>query len=135
MEFKQGALVFWNRDNGEEVVAEFRDYVYSQMGNAVAAKIQINGEIFKVYLEELLPPKMPGFNVRDVALVINETKQTVQGEIIAIGRGPTNKKFYELKFEGNIAKWYSEDEVFNLAEATKPLRISDKALERASERG
>jgi hypothetical protein len=65
----------------------------------------------------LLPAKKAGFDIRDLARVIDESKDSIQGEIVAIGSGPKNHKFYLLKFEsriGHAQSWYREDEVFIL---------------------
>ena len=82
--------------------------------------IQVEGESEqrRVKPTELLPRKKPGFEVRDLALVIGENRIEAQGEVIKIGAGPKGRKFYQLKFEiesGSTRRWYSEDQVFLLS--------------------
>lgn len=96
MTFSQGDKVVWLHD-GREIPA-----IVLACGTKHDEKelyqIEVDGEKKHVGAVDLLASKKPGFAVRDLALILTETRDAVQGEIVAIGIGPKNRPFYQLKF-------------------------------------
>ena len=85
-------------------------------------QIEVEGAKKHVKLNELLAAKKAGFEIRDLVLVLNEGRDAMQGEIVAIGSGPKDRAFYQLRFQptvGRAQSWYSEDEVFTVSDPKK----------------
>jgi hypothetical protein len=85
-------------------------------------RIDVHGQEKHVRVSELLAPKKPGFEIRDLVFVLTENKDAVQGEVVTTGIGPKNRTFYQLRFEPEIGfaqSWYSEDEVFIVSNPKK----------------
>jgi hypothetical protein len=128
--FKRGQKLYVVESDGTEKAVIFQQ---EASVNTAWVIIESSNATVSVQIKDLLRPKQPGFKVRDLAFVIYEANQAVQGEIIGIGNGPKGKKFYELKFPDNRTKWCSEDEIFNLDES-RGLNISEDAIRNAQER-
>ena len=112
MSFNEGDQVVW-LNSGQEIPATVIAHVTD--GKRINMySLEVHGERRNVPANEVLEPKKPGYEVRDLALVIDEGRSAVQGEIVAIGRGPKDRLFYQLRFEGIHVpmSWYSEDEIF-----------------------
>ena len=116
MPFKTDDRVVWV-NNGEEIPAIVKGYGTSQNGDFIYV-LEVGGEVKNVTESEVLAVKKPGFEIRDLAFVIDENKQAVQGEIVEIGIGSNRRRFYQLWFEDTDGptNWYSEDEVFIMSE-------------------
>ena len=120
MKFAVGDKVVWLHDGGEipAIVASCgKDHQGIEF-----YQIEVDGQKNHVKVGDLLAPKKPGFEIRDLAFVLTESKDAIQGEIVATGIGPKNRTFYQLKFEpetGHAQSWYSEDEVFNVLDPMK----------------
>lgn len=113
MKFQKGAEVVWLH-NGEEIPATVSANGKTHEGREVY-QIEVAGQTKHVGAAELLAPKKPGFEIRDLAFVLTENRDAVQGEVIAVGIGPKDQKFFQMKFApdfGIAQSWYSEDEVF-----------------------
>lgn len=61
-------------------------------------------EVYKVFAEgtvqhfsasNVLAPKKPGFEIRDLAFILDKSGDAIQGEIVAIGSGPKKRAFYQ----------------------------------------
>lgn len=114
MAFEKGELVFLKQDN-DEVPATFQDYVTGPDGKHSGAYVAVNGKREWVEVNAVLAQKKPGFRIRDLALINDEHREALQGEVIAIGHGPKGRNFYQLRFapdSGHAVSWYSEDEIF-----------------------
>jgi hypothetical protein len=118
MTFAIGDQVVWLND-GQEIPATVLGY--EETGTELYL-IEVDGFSKHVNLSELLAPKKAGFEIRDLVFVLNEGRDSIQGEIVTIGIGPKNRMFYQLKFEpviGRAQSWYSEDEVFTVSDLKK----------------
>jgi hypothetical protein len=120
MKFAEGDSVVWLQD-GQEIPA-IVVVAGTRQDETEFYHIEVEGDKKIVEAISLLAPKKPGFEVRDLALVLTESKDAVQGEVVATGIGPKNRTFYQLKFEPEIGfaqSWYSEDEVFTVSDPKK----------------
>lgn len=120
MTFQKDEQVVWVQ-NGEEIPAVV---VSSGLGFDGAELYQIDTGSEKKHVQgsELLFPKKPGFQIRDLAFVINENREAIEGEITATGYGPNKRRFFQLMIpvgEGKIRNWYSEDELFIMSSHEK----------------
>ena len=119
MKFAKGNEVVWLHD-GQEIPATFLD---GPINNGTELyHINAKGQNRHVMVSEILPAKKPGFEIRDLAFVLDEGRDTIEGEIVAIGSGPKKRAFYQLNFEPGIGRaqsWYNEDEVFNVSDPKK----------------
>jgi hypothetical protein len=134
MTFKKGDPVFIKQGDGE-VPAIFQEY-HGPASNPSSAWVLIDGERKQVYVKDVLAPKKPGFEIRDLAFIIDEHREAVQGEVIALGIGHKGKRFYQMRFDpsaGHGVGWYSEDEVFIESAPKQPLKISQHAIKAASQ--
>ena len=117
MKFSEGEEVVWLHD-GQEFSATVLSCGTTH-DEVEFYQIEVEGVKKHVKLNELLAAKKAGFEIRDLVLVLNEGRDAMQGEIVAIGSGPKKRAFYQLKFEpgtGHAQSWYSEDEVFTVSD-------------------
>jgi hypothetical protein len=122
MKYQIGEQVFWLKD-GQEFPATVLNRGEDHAG-AEIYMIEVEGIPKHVKMNELLAAKKAGFEIRDLAYVIDVHRDAVQGEIVAIGNGPKNRTFYQLKFDpavGHAQSWYSEDEVFIVSPPTQEI--------------
>lgn len=120
MKFAVGDQVVWLHD-GEEIPAIVLANGTTHEG-VEFYQIDVDGQKRHATVSELLAPKKPGFEIRDLAFVLDESRDAIQGEVVAMGIGPKKRAFYQLKFEREIGRaqsWYSEDEVFNVSDPKK----------------
>jgi hypothetical protein len=117
MKFTEGEQVVLLKD-GNEVPAVVLNWGEDKEGkNFYQIEVEGGTQMFVVG-SALLPAKKAGFAIRDLAFVLDESRDAVQGEIIAVGTGPKNRKFYQLKFDPAMChaqSWYSEDQVFTIS--------------------
>lgn len=121
MKFAVGDQVVWPHD-GEEVPATVLSCGTTHEGVEFYHIEVFEGQKVIASVSDILAAKKPGFEIRDLAFVLDESRDAVQGEIVAIGIGPKKRAFYQLKFEPEIGRaqsWYSEDEVFNVSDPKK----------------
>jgi hypothetical protein len=121
MKFSVGDEVVWLHED-QEIPAIVSNSGKTHDENEIY-QIEVNGQKKQhVKVSDLLAPKKPGFEVRDLVFVLNEGRDAIQGEVVAIGIGPKKRAFYQLKFEpeaGHAQSWYSEDEVFTISDPKK----------------
>jgi hypothetical protein len=120
MSLKEGDRVVW-LSGEKEIPAKLISLATSSGPNPVdLAMIEIAGDHRLVHASQLLAAKKSGFNLRDLALVIDENREAAEGEIVATGKGPKGQAFYQLRFQagaGTTRSWYREDEVFLVSAA------------------
>jgi hypothetical protein len=67
---------------------------------------------FGVPVDELLPLKAPFFDVRGLVFTTSVNHPGEQGEIVMLGKGPKDRRFYCVRFADGSTEWLSEDEIF-----------------------
>src|ERR1017187_9570621 len=102
MKFSNGDEVVWLHD-GQEIPAIVLA-CGTRQDETEFYQIEVNGQKKHVGVVDLLAPKKPGFEVRDLAFVVDENRDALKGEIVAIGSGPKNQTFYQLSFEPAIGR-------------------------------
>jgi hypothetical protein len=120
MKFEVGDQVVWLHD-GQEIPAIVLANGITHEG-VEFYHIDVDGQKKHATVSELLAPKKPGFEIRDLAFVLDESRDAIQGEVVAMGIGPKKRAFYQLKFEpgvGHAQSWYSEDEIFTVSNPKK----------------
>lgn len=113
MKFARGDEVVWLHD-GQEITAVVLDCGTTHEG-VEFYHIEVDGQKRHVTVSDLLAKKKPGFEIRDLAFIVRKTGEALEGEIVAIGNGPKDRKFYQLKFEfseRSVCSWFNEDQVF-----------------------
>ena len=125
MIFQRNDQVIWVRE-GKEITATVRGYAANDTGDgADFYEIYADGKVQHMKASDVLAPKKPGFEIRDLAFVLDESRDAVQGEVVATGIGPKNRTFYQMRFEPAMSRaqsWYSEDEVFTISSSRDDSR-------------
>jgi hypothetical protein len=138
MKFAVGDQVVWLHDS-EEVPATVLSCGTTHEGVEFYHIKVFEDQKVIATVSEILASKRPGFQIRDLALVLTEGRDAVQGEVVATGTGPKGRAFYQLKFEPEIGlaqSWYSEDEVFTVSNPSEHHDIEglSQSMRQADER-
>ena len=71
-----------------------------------------DGSGMEVHESNLLCHKGPFFHVRGLVFTTSSVHPDQQGEIVSVGVGPNDKKFYQVRFADNETEWFGDDQVF-----------------------